>query len=460
MKEFTLKNNINAVYKQNKNTPRIALTINIAINKPEKHAGTYSLMNRLLLQGTKKYSNTELAKILDENAIEFCTDMKQDYLRFRFLCLNEDFDLAIEILDDIINNSTFEEFDKEKEKMRGEIVADLDSARVKVSDAFTKTIYENHFYGNTYTKMLENLDNITKEDVINSYKQILTEGKKVIAVVGPTASGKTSYAVEMALKLNGEIVSADSRLVYIGFDIGTAKPSIEEREGIPHHMIDIVEPEVDYSAGLYAQEAEKKILDIFARGKLPIIVGGTGLYFRLLLENYDVPKVEPDYDLRQELSLLSFDELYKILLKTDSVRAAEISKNDKKKIIRAIEIAKHLEKPLSEYKKEPKFDVEWIGLNYPRDILYERINKRVDIMIKDGLVEETEYLLKKHGRIKNIIYTIGYQEIVSYLDNEISLEEAKEKIKQNTRNYAKRQLTWFRKNSLIKWNCEPVRLKK
>ena len=184
MKEFTLKNNINAVYKQNKNTPRIALTINIAINKPEKHAGTYSLMNRLLLQGTKKYSNTELAKILDENAIEFCTDMKQDYLRFRFLCLNEDFDLAIEILDDIINNSTFEEFDKEKEKMRGEIVADLDSARVKVLDAFTKTIYENHFYGNTYTKMLENLDNITKEDVINSYKQILTEGKKVIAVVG------------------------------------------------------------------------------------------------------------------------------------------------------------------------------------------------------------------------------------------------------------------------------------
>ena len=291
-------------------------------------------------------------------------------------------------------------------------------------------------------------------------EKMMIQKPKVIAVVGPTASGKTSFAISLAEKNNGEIVSADSRLVYIGFDIGTAKPSIEEREGIPHHMIDIVEPEVDYSAGLYAQEAEKKILDIFARGKLPIIVGGTGLYFRLLLENYDVPKIEPNYELRQELSLLSFDELYKILLKTDPIRAAEISKNDKKKIIRAIEIAKHLEKPLSEYKKEPKFDVEWIGLNYPRDILYERINKRVDIMIKDGLVKETEYLLKKHGIIKNIIYTIGYQEIVSYLDNEISLEEAKEKIKQNTRNYAKRQLTWFRKNSLIKWNCEPVRLKK
>lgn len=291
-------------------------------------------------------------------------------------------------------------------------------------------------------------------------EKMMIQKPKVIAVVGPTASGKTSYAISLAKKNNGEIISADSRLVYIGFDIGTAKPSIEEREGIPHHMMDIVEPEVDYSAGLYAQEAEKIILDIYARGKLPIIVGGTGLYFRLLLENYDVPKIEPNYELRQELSLLSFDELYKILLKTDPIRAAEISKNDKKKIIRAIEIAKHIEKPLSEYKKDPKFDVEWIGLNYPRDILYERINKRVDIMIKDGLIEETEYLLKKHGRIKNILYTIGYQEIVSYLDNKISLEEAKEKIKQNTRNYAKRQLTWFRKNSLIKWNCEPVRLKK
>ena len=202
MKEFKLNNNIESVYKQNKNTPRIAFTINIAINKSEKHAGTYSLMNRLLLQGTKKYSNTELAKILDENAIEFCTDMKQDYLRFRFLCLNEDFALAMEILDDIINNSTFVEFDKEKEKMRGEIIADLDSARVKVSDAFTKTIYENHFYGNTYTNMLEALDSITKEDVIESYKQILSEGKKVVAVVG---SLEFDYVKELLEKTIGKL---------------------------------------------------------------------------------------------------------------------------------------------------------------------------------------------------------------------------------------------------------------
>ena len=202
MKEFKLNNNIESVYKQNKNTPRIAFTINIAINKQEKHSGTYSLMNRLLLQGTKKYSNTELAKILDENAIEFCTDMKQDYLRFRFLCLNEDFSLAMEILDDVINNSTFVEFDKEKEKMRGEIIADLDSARVKVSDAFTKTIYENHFYGNTYTNMLESLDSITKEDVIESYNQILSEGKKVVAVVG---SLEFDYVKELLEKTIGKL---------------------------------------------------------------------------------------------------------------------------------------------------------------------------------------------------------------------------------------------------------------
>lgn len=283
---------------------------------------------------------------------------------------------------------------------------------------------------------------------------------KVIAVVGPTASGKTGYAIELAKKINGEIISADSRLVYKGFDIGTAKPSFEERQEIPHFMIDIVDPEVDYSAGLYAKDAQNIISDILSRGKLPIIVGGTGLYFRLLLENYDVPNVEPDYELREELSKLTFEKLYSILAEVDKKRADEIELNDKKKIIRSIELAKHLKKPLSEYKKEPLYDVEWIGMNYPRDVLYDRINRRVDMMVKDGLVEECEYLLQKHGRIKNLVCTIGYQEMIEYLDGKVSLEEAKEKLKQNTRNYAKRQLTWFRKNSAIKWNCEPLRLKK
>ena len=283
---------------------------------------------------------------------------------------------------------------------------------------------------------------------------------KVIAVVGPTASGKTSYAVSLAHKVNGEVVSADSRLVYKGFDIGTAKPSLEECEGVPHHMIDIVEPEIDYSAGLYSQDAKKAVMNILSRGKTPIVVGGTGLYFRLLLENYDVPEVPPDYELREKLSAHTYEELRRMLEKLDPRRASEIELNDKKKIIRALEMAEHLEKPLSEYKKELEFEVEWIGLNFPREELYERINVRVEMMVKAGLVEETENLLKQHGRIKNLTCTIGYQEMIAYLDNQMTLDEAKDKLKQNSRNYAKRQLTWFRKNPLIKWNCIPERLKK
>ena len=283
---------------------------------------------------------------------------------------------------------------------------------------------------------------------------------KVIAIVGPTASGKTDYAINLAGKIGGEIVSADSRLVYKGFDIGTAKPAMEERKGIPHYMIDIVEPEVDYSAGLYADDAQKVINNILERGKIPVAAGGTGLYFRLLLENYDVPKVEPDYEMREELKEYPSVELDKRLQRIDRHRASEIDPNDKKKIIRAIEMAEHLEKPLSEYKKDPLYDVEWIGINCTRDILYERINRRVDLMIEKGLIDETRELLKKHGRIKNLVCTIGYQEMIAYLDGALTLEEAKDKLKQNTRNYAKRQLTWFRKNKDIKWNVEPVKLKK
>lgn len=184
MREFELKNGIRAVYKKNSETPRIALTLNMSINEEEKLAGTYSLMTRLLLQGTQKYNNEELAKILDENGIEIITDMKQDYLRFRLLCLNEDFKKAVELLEDIIKNSTFKEFDKEKTKMKGELVAELDSARLKVSDAFVKTVYENHYYGHTYTNILNDIYGIEQDDVINSYKKITSTSRKVISVVG------------------------------------------------------------------------------------------------------------------------------------------------------------------------------------------------------------------------------------------------------------------------------------
>lgn len=285
---------------------------------------------------------------------------------------------------------------------------------------------------------------------------------KVIAVVGATASGKTAYAVELARRVNGEIISADSRLLYKGLDIGTAKPDMNERFGIPHYMIDIVEPEVDYSVGLYANEARNIIEDIISRGKTPVIVGGTGLYFRILLENYDLPKINPDYELRETLSKLSFAELYKMLVNIDAEAAKLVVQNDKRRAVRFIEIVKLTGSPVSEARglKEPEFEVEWVGLNYPREELYDRINRRVDLMIEQGLVDETKNLLAKHGRINNIINTIGYREITSYLDGELTLEEAKDKLKQNTRNYAKRQLTWFRKNPDIKWNCYPDRKKK
>ncbi len=283
---------------------------------------------------------------------------------------------------------------------------------------------------------------------------------KVIAVVGPTASGKTSYSINLALQLNGEIISADSRLVYKGFDIGTAKPTIEERSGIPHHMIDIADPQQDYSAGLYVKEAKRIINDILSRGKTPIVTGGTGLYINILLMNYDLPEVEPDYELRSRLK--KTDNLFDILKKIDAEAAQNIDPNDKKKLIRAIEIVKTTGKSISEVrgKNSPDFDVEWIGLNYPREELYRRINTRVDKMLENGLIEETKTLLNKHGRIDNILYTIGYQEMVAYLDGDLTLQEAVEKLKQNTRRYAKRQLTWFRKNPNIKWNVYPEKLKK
>ena len=286
--------------------------------------------------------------------------------------------------------------------------------------------------------------------------------KKVIAIVGATASGKTAYSIELAKQIDGEIISADSRLVYKGFDTACAKPTIEERDGIPHHMMDIVEPEVDYSAGLYEQDAKKCIEDIISRGKIPIITGGTGLYYRVLLENYALPKVEPDYEFRNIAKLEETPELYEKLKKLDPVSAAKIDSNDKKKIIRALEVIHITGRPMSEVQglKEAEFDVEWIGMNFPRPELYERINKRVDLMFENGIIEETKELLRRHGRIPNIIYTIGYQEVIGYLDGELTLEKAKEKLKQNTRNYAKRQLTWFRKNEKIKWNHYPEKMKK
>lgn len=272
---------------------------------------------------------------------------------------------------------------------------------------------------------------------------------KVIAIVGPTASGKTAMSIELAKRINGEIVSADSRLVYKGFDIASAKPTLEEREGIPHYLIDIVEPEFDYSVGNYYDDAKNAIYEILSKGKTPIIAGGTGLYFRILLENYNLPRVEANYELRAELDKRDKEDLLEELKQLDKITYERLYDSNKRRIVRALEVIKLLNKPISEIdiEKEPEFDVEWkIPQMESREWLYDRINKRVDIMVEQGLIDETKYLLKKHGRIKNFVCTIGYQEILTYLDDEATLDEALDKLKQHSRNYAKRQLTWFRKN--------------
>lgn len=276
---------------------------------------------------------------------------------------------------------------------------------------------------------------------------------KVIAIAGPTASGKTKMAIDLAKKINGEIVSADSRLVYKGFDIASAKPTEEEKEGIKHYLIDIVEPEFDYSVGNYYEDAKKAIAEILSKGKTPIIAGGTGLYFRILLENYNLPRVEANPELRKTLDERDREDLLEEIKILDEPSYDRLKDSNKRRIVRALEVMKILNEPFSEVStlKEPEYDVEWLCPPMEsREWLYERINKRVDLMVEQGVVDETKYLLKKHGRIKNIVDTIGYKEILTYLDGEATLEEALDKLKQHTRNFAKRQLTWFRRNPDLK----------
>ena len=280
---------------------------------------------------------------------------------------------------------------------------------------------------------------------------------KVIAIAGPTASGKTKMAIDLAKQINGEVISADSRYVYKGFNIASAKPTLEEQDGVPHHLIDIVEPEVDYSVADFYDDAREKIYEIINRGKTPIVAGGTGLYFRVLLETYDLPRVEANPELRAELDLREKEDLLKELKFLDPNGYEKVKDANKRRIVRALEVTKILGKPFSEAstEKEPEFDVEWkMPIIESREVLYDRINRRVDIMLEQGIIEETKSLLEKHGRIKNFVDTIGYKEILTYLDGQVTLEEALEKLKQHSRNYAKRQLTWFRKNPQLEKFCK------
>lgn len=289
-----------------------------------------------------------------------------------------------------------------------------------------------------------------------------TENKKVIAIVGPTGSGKTALAIEVAKRLGSEIISADSRQIFKEFDIAVAKPDFAQLEAVKHHLISTVNPDKDYTVANFADDARKIMEDLYSKGKIPVVAGGTGLYFRILLENYDLPRVSPNKELRAKLQKIEQEQgveaLYKILCELDEKLAKNMHPNNTVKIIRAIEVCTELKIPMSEAQKvksEPEFDVCWLGLGHlngeEREFLYERTDRRVDVMIDAGLQAEAEFLYKKYGKISSLLHTIGYQEFISYFDGEADYETTVEKIKQNTRRYAKRQLTWFRKNENIHW---------
>ena len=278
--------------------------------------------------------------------------------------------------------------------------------------------------------------------------------QKLIAITGPSSSGKTKLAIEVAKALNGEIISVDSRQIYKELDIGSAKPTIEEREGIPHHLMDIIDVTQEYTVADFCDDAKQKIKEIIERGKTPILAGGTGLYFRVLLQDFDLPRVAPNQELRDELEKLSSEELYNQLLELDYEIAQKIHFNNKVKIIRALEVCKTLGIPMSkaQKKKESEYDVLWFGLNSSdREFLYNRINKRVDIMLEQGLLKESSDLFDKYGENKILLGTIGYQELYPFFEGEIDFETAIEQLKQNTRRYAKRQISWFNANKDIHW---------
>jgi tRNA dimethylallyltransferase len=280
---------------------------------------------------------------------------------------------------------------------------------------------------------------------------------KIIAIVGPTASGKTALSIALAKKIDGEIVSADSRQVYRGMDIGTAKPSATGRRTIPHHLIDIKNPDENYTVSEYQHDAVAAINDIIARGKLPLLVGGTGLYVRSVIENLDIPKTVANPALRAEIegdiARDGLERAFKRLVTLDPEAAYVVDPKNPRRVVRALEVAITTGEPFTAQRKknEPLFNALTLGLNPLPEILRERINRRVDAMIRDGLVDETATLIKKYGRSPVAFDAIGYREIIAYLDGALSLDEAAAAIKMNTWHYAKRQITWFKKSGVKKW---------
>lgn len=284
---------------------------------------------------------------------------------------------------------------------------------------------------------------------------------RVIVIVGPTASGKTNLSIELAKRMNGEIISADSMQIYKYMDIGTAKPTKEEMQDISHYLIDEVLPNEDFNVVRFKELAEKYIDNILEKGKQPIVAGGTGLYISSLINNINFSESESDWELREALKKeaeeFGPEYLHKKLQEVDPNSALSIHPNNIKRVIRALEVYYQTQKPISYHNEmsrsiPPKYQFVLVGLNMDRQVLYERINKRVDIMIQNGLVDEVKGLVNQ-GYADNIISMqgIGYKEILEFLRNNITLEQAIDNIKQGTRRYAKRQITWFKRIDGINW---------
>ena len=286
------------------------------------------------------------------------------------------------------------------------------------------------------------------------------EKPKVIVICGPTASGKTKLSVELAKKIDGEIICCDSMQIYKDMNIGTAKVTKEEMQGIKHYLVDFVLPDQRYSVADYKKDATKAIQEVLSKEKVPIIVGGTVLYVDSLIYNIDYPEIKTDLEYRKKLEKVADEEglekLYEMAKKIDERATLAISSNDRKRIIRILEIyhstgKTKTEQEIESRKNEVPYNYLVFAINMDKEKLHERINKRVDIMIKDGLIEEVKGLLEKYKQFPTAMQGLGYKEVVEYINGSISKQEMIDKIKNDTRKYAKRQLTWFRKNKQTIW---------
>ncbi len=284
---------------------------------------------------------------------------------------------------------------------------------------------------------------------------------KVVVIVGPTASGKTALSIELAKKINGEIISSDSMQIYKDMDIGTAKVTKEEADGIKHYLVDCVSPDERYTVSDFKRDAENAIKEILEKGKIPIVVGGTGLYVNSLIYGIEYQDMKFDEIYRNELmekaeSEEGLKELWDEANKIDPEAMTKISKNDKKRIIRVLEIYKATGKTKTEQEilsrqNGVKYDYKVFGITMDREKLYNRINLRVDIMIEKGLEDEVRNLLNKYDEFPTAMQGLGYKEVVEYFEGILTRDEMIEKIKQESRRYAKRQMTWFRKNQETIW---------